>query len=191
MPLDPAQRPDPRATQRARAMWRYVGDERPDFAAPTAPGEESVWDYPRPPRLVADSREVVVSLGGTEIARTRRALRLLETASPPTFYIPFADARAECLEAEQGRASSCEWKGRARYWSVVTPEGRLPGVAWSYPEALPPYEAIRDYFSLYPGRLSCTVDGEAVRPQEGGFYGGWVTSEIVGPWKGGPGTSGW
>jgi uncharacterized protein (DUF427 family) len=184
MSLDPS--------RRARAMWRYVGDDRPPFAIVPPPGGESVWDYPRPPRLAPDTREVVIRVGDFEIARTRRALRLLETASPPTFYIPFDDARPDCLiPAPEFGATLCEWKGNARYWSLELPGGRLAGVAWSYPDAAAPYEAIRDHFSLYPGRVPCFVNGEAVRPQEGGVYGGWVTSEIVGPWKGGPGTSGW
>jgi uncharacterized protein (DUF427 family) len=173
-------------------MWRYTGDDRPTFATPPGPGEESVWDYPRPPRLARDSREVIIRVGEIEVARTRRAIRVLETASPPTFYIPFADAQADLLVATPEAGSShCEWKGGARSWSIETPDDRLDGVAWSYPQASEPYEALRDCFSVYPGRLLCLVEGQRVRAQEGGFYGGWVTNEIVGPWKGGSGTSGW
>jgi uncharacterized protein (DUF427 family) len=158
----------------------------------TAAGQESVWDYPRPPRLELDSREVIIRAGDVEIARTQRAWRLLETASPPTFYIPFADARLELLVASpEARTSYCEWKGRARYWSIIVGDTVLADAAWSYPSPRAPYEAIADCFSVYPGRAECFVNGERVRPQEGGFYGGWVTNEIVGPWKGGPGTSGW
>ena len=178
--------------ERARALWRFTGDERPPFAVEPRPSEESVWDYPRPPRVSPDSREVVVRLGDTEILRTRRALRLLETASPPTFYLPIAEARSSCLVPTPGaRASYCEWKGTARYFSVVTGDQRLDAVAWSYPEPSAPYAELRDHVSFYPGRIACFVDGEQVRAQDGAFYGGWVTSEIVGPWKGGPGTSGW
>ena len=127
-----------------------------------------------------------------EIVRTRRALRMLETASPPVFYLPFADARREMLvESPVSRSSRCEWKGEARYWSIRAGDELMRDVAWSYPAAAAPYEAIAECFSVYPGRLECLVDGERVRPQDGGFYGGWVTNEIVGPWKGGPGTSGW
>lgn len=177
---------------RARALWRYTGDERPPFAESPAPAQESVWDYPRPPRLILDAREVVVRVGEVELVRTRRALRILETASPPTFYLPFADARRDLMvEAPELGATHCEWKGGARYWSIVAADVRLDGVAWSYPSPGAPYESLADCFSIYPARAACFVDGERVRPQEGGFYGGWVTSEIAGPWKGGPGTSGW
>jgi uncharacterized protein (DUF427 family) len=174
------------------ALWRYTGTDRPAFAEAPGPDQESVWDYPRPPRLVADTREVVVRAGDVEIARTRRALRMLETASPPTFYLPFADARMELLVEAGGMGSTyCEWKGNARYWSIVGGDVRLQGVAWSYPSPRAPYEAIAGCFSVYPGRVACFVDGERVKAQEGGFYGGWVTAEIVGPWKGGAGSSGW
>ncbi|MEO7085015.1 MAG: DUF427 domain-containing protein [Gemmatimonadaceae bacterium] len=177
---------------RARAMWRYTGDERPAFAESPRDGQESVWDYPRPPRLVPDAREVIVRAGNVEIARTRSALRMLETASPPTIYLPFADARADLLVDARGAGSShCEWKGGARYLSIMADGVQLPAVAWYYPSPNAPYEAIAACFSVYPGRVECLVDGERVRAQEGGFYGGWVTNEIVGPWKGGPGTSGW
>ena len=172
--------------------WRYIGNDRPAFARVPGPGQESVWDYPRPPRLVPDAREVVVRIGDTEIIRTLRALRMLETASPPTFYLPFADARLDLLvEAPQMGSSHCEWKGSARYWSIICGNVKLEGVGWSYPSPKPPYHAIAGCFSVYPGRVACFVDGEQVRAQEGGFYGGWITGEIAGPWKGGPGTTGW
>src|SRR5579859_5226339 len=174
------------------AHWRYTGAERPAFAEAPGPGQESVWDYPRPPRLVPDVREVVLCVGNVEIARTRRALRMLETASPPTFYLPFADARLDLLvEAREMSTGYCEWKGSAHYWSILSGDVRLPGVAWSYPSPNAPYEAIAGCFSVYPGRVACFVDGERVKAQDGGFYGGWVTAEIIGPWKGGAGTSGW
>ena len=117
---------------------------------------------------------------------------MLETASPPTFYLPFADARLDLLvEAPQMRSSHCEWKGNAHYWSIISGELQLADAAWSYPFPKTPYEAIADYFSAYPGRVACFVEGERVRAQEGAFYGGWVTAELVGPWKGASGTSGW
>jgi uncharacterized protein (DUF427 family) len=170
--------------------WPHAGRQRPAFAHPPGPGQESVWDYPRPPRLVAESREVVVSCGPVEIARTTRAVRILETASPPTFYLPRADVHEAFLEPAPG-TSWCEWKGEARYWSVVTPAARVDGVAWSYPQARAPFTAIRDMVAFYPAQLTCTVDGEVVRPQPGGYYGGWVTSDVAGPFKGEPGTGGW
>jgi uncharacterized protein (DUF427 family) len=176
----------------ASQLWRYTGADRPPFAEAASPDQESVWDYPRPPRLVPDAREVIVRVAGLEIVRTRGALRILETASPPTFYLPFADAQRELLvPSPASRSSRCEWKGDARYWSIRAGDELLHEVGWSYPAARHPYEAIAECFSVYPGRMECLVDGERVRPQDGGFYGGWVTDEIVGPWKGGPGTSGW
>ncbi len=174
------------------ALWRYTGQDRPAFAEAPGPGQESVWDYPRPPRVVPDTREVVVRVGDVEIVRTRRALRMLETASPPTFYLPFADARLDLLvEARDMGSTHCEWKGSARYWSILCDDLRLDGAAWSYPSPKSPYEAIAGCFAVYPGRVACFVDGERVRAQGGGFYGGWVTNEIVGPWKGGMATAGW
>jgi uncharacterized protein (DUF427 family) len=173
-------------------LWRYKEADRPAFAEVPGPGQESVWDYPRPPRLVPDARKIVVRAGEIEIARTRRTLRMLETASSPTFYLPFADARPELLVEALGIGSTyCEWKGSARYWSIVSGESRMAGAAWSYPSPRPPYQLLADYFSVYLGRVACFVDGERVQAQEGGFYGGWVSAEIVGPWKGGTGTSGW
>lgn len=173
-------------------LWRYSGNARPPFARVPGPGQESVWDYPRPPRLVPDAREVVVRVGEVEIVRTLRALRMLETASPPTFYLPFSDARIDLLiEAPHMGSSHCEWKGSARYWSILCGDEKLEGVAWSYPSPKAPYEAIAGRLCVYPGRVACFVGGERVRAQDGGFYGGWVTGEIVGPWKGATGTSVW
>ncbi|MDB5732364.1 MAG: hypothetical protein JWQ03_2259 [Variovorax sp.] len=175
---------------RLRAFWRYVGDERPPFAVVPQPGQESVWDYPRPPRLEPDTRDLSVSLGATEIARTRRALRLLETASAPNFYLPRQDVRMELL-APCDRVSVCEWKGEVRYWSVTVEGRRLEAAAWEYPRPLPGYEALRDHMAFYPRLLDCRVDGVHVQPQPGGFYGGWITPEVVGPFKGGRGSEDW
>ncbi len=171
-------------------MWTYTGRARPPFAEAPKPGQESVWDYPRPPRVQGDAREVRIALGGVEIARSRRALRVLETASPPTFYLPRADLRLEFIEPAAG-ASHCEWKGRAVYWSVVAGGQRLARVAWSYPDPAPPFAALRDHFGFYPAALDCRVDGLRVLPQPGGFYAGWVTPDVAGPFKGVPGTEGW
>ncbi len=175
--------------ERTRAMWRYVGEDRPPFAVPPRPGQESVWAYPRPPRLAPDAREVRVVVGDIEIARSARTLRLLETASPPTFYIPAADVRCDLLTPAEG-SSHCEWKGRAQYWALKLLAGR-EGVAWSYPEPLPPYEILADYFAFNPQHLECFVDGVRVQPQPGSFYAGWITPELVGPFKGEPGSHGW
>ncbi|MBU1360553.1 MAG: DUF427 domain-containing protein [Gammaproteobacteria bacterium] len=175
---------------RARAQWRYVGQERPPFAVEPRAGQESVWDYPRPPRIERDAREIVICLGVTEIARTRRALRVLETASPPTFYLPIDDIRSNVLESASG-SSFCEWKGDARYLSVVVGRERLESAAWSYPDPLSGFEPLQDHVAFYPHRLDCRVDGERALPQPGRFYAGWITPELVGPFKGEPGSSGW
>ena len=177
--------------ERARARWRWRGDERPPFAAPAGPGRESVWDYPRPPRWVDDPRLVQVYRGGESIASSRRARRVLETASPPTFYLPPEDVRRELLTAAPG-SSLCEWKGWARYWALAgasPPTGEV--VAWSYPEPFPGFGTIAGWIAFYPGRVECRVDGEPVRPQPGGYYGGWVTAELAGPFKGEPGSEDW
>jgi uncharacterized protein (DUF427 family) len=131
-----------------------------------------------------------VRLGDLVIAETERSRRVLETASPPTFYLPPDDVNMGLLQRAAG-SSRCEWKGEARYWSLAGgASGRQP-VAWSYPQPLPGFEDIRGFLSFYPGRVECYVDGERVRPQPGLFYGGWITPEIVGPFKGQPGTEGW
>lgn len=173
-----------------RGGWRYGGQERPPFAIAPGEGQESVWDYPRPPRLEPDPRLVEVRLGPETIARTERSVRVLETASPPTFYIPPEDVRAKLLEPASGR-THCEWKGEARYWTVVAGAVRLEGVGWSYPDPSPVFVALKDYLCFYPARIECYVDAVRVEPQPGRFYGGWVTPEIVGPFKGGPGSEGW
>jgi uncharacterized protein (DUF427 family) len=174
----------------ARARWRYIGTERPPFAHEPGPGQESVWDYPRPPRVEDDAREIVVRCGFVVVARTRRAVRVLETASPPTFYVPWSDVDRRCIEPAPG-GSACEWKGDARYWTVVAGGARLRAVAWSYPAPLAGFEAIAQRVAFFPSRIECVVDGRRARPQPGGFYGGWITPEVVGPFKGEPGTQDW
>jgi len=176
--------------KRARAMWQWVGDERPPFAIEPGPEQESVWDYPRPPRIVADTREVIVKLGTTIVASTRHALRVLETASPPTFYLPTADIDMRLIEPAPG-SSHCEWKGEARYFSVKGEHELLTAVGWSYPEPHPEYAALRDHLSFYPARIECTVNAQRVLPQPGKFYGGWITAELAGPFKGEPGSGNW
>ncbi len=183
----------------ARSHWRWRGQGRPPFAAEPGPGQTSVWDFPRPPALAPDAREVVVCWGGTEVARTRRSVRVLETSHPPTFYLPWADVQ-RALFVPAGGGSYCEWKGPARYWHLQSPlqgrlqesASRLDGVAWSYPQPLVGAEALADCVALYAWpQLHITVGGEVVRPQPGGFYGGWITPELVGPFKGEAGSEGW
>jgi uncharacterized protein (DUF427 family) len=174
----------------AREQWHWRGHTRPPFAEQPAPGQTSVWDFPRPPQLAPDTREVVVRWGSLEVARTRRAMRVLETGHPPSFYLPWVDVARHLLRPADG-SSFCEWKGPARYWSLVHGDRRLAGVAWSYPEPLAGAEPLADCVAFYPTDLDCTVDGHAVVPQPGGFYGGWITPELAGPFKGAPGSAGW
>ena len=172
----------------ARNGWQNTGRARPSFAVVPAPGQESVWDYPRPPALVPDPREVVVRAGDLSVARSTRAIRILETASPPTFYVPPGDVVGATLVGCRG-SSHCEWKGEARYFALANDPSRP--VAWSYPEPFDDFETIRDHLCFYPSRVECFVAGIRVEAQPGEFYGGWVTPEIVGPFKGDPGSSGW
>ena len=176
--------------RRGRGLWSHVGAGRPDFAVEPGPGQESVWDYPRPPRLVRDERVVEVRHGEHLVARTTRALRLLETASPPTFYLPVDDVEIGMLTRAPGH-SRCEWKGEASYWDVGPAEDQVARAAWSYEQPFADYSVLAGHLSFYPALLLCTVAGEAVRPQPGGFYGGWVTDDVVGPFKGEPGTGAW
>lgn len=171
-------------------MWQFTGQQRPSFAEEPKPGQESVWDYPRPPICRGDKRRITVVLDRHVIADTRNAMRVLETASPPTIYIPPDDIDLSVLQRTAG-TSFCEWKGSAGYWSLVTPEARIKDVAWSYDSINPRFAEIEGFLCFYPGKIPCLIDGETVRPQEGGFYGGWVTNEIAGPWKGARGTGGW
>ena len=171
--------PDAR-TVAHRAKWRLRGQARPLFARTTRAGEESVWDYPRPPRIVPEARAVDVRFGDRILAESTRAVRVLETASPPTVYVPPGDVRAE-LFVPSGARSLCEWKGEAIDYDLVDGPG---SVAWSYPRVFPEFEAIAGWFAFYPARVACTLDGERVRPQPGDYYGGWLTDEIVGLVKG-------
>ncbi|MCX7893944.1 MAG: DUF427 domain-containing protein [Burkholderiales bacterium] len=157
---------------------------------PPGPGQESVWDYPRPPRLEPVARRVRVVFGGRTVADSTRALRVLETSHPPTYYVPRADVAAGALEPAAGE-SFCEWKGTACYFDVVAGERRAPRAAWSYPEPFPAFAPIAGYVAFYAGPMdACYVGDERVRPQPGRFYGGWITADVVGPFKGEPGSRG-
>lgn len=170
----------------ARRKWRYRGDGRPPFAQIPQAGQESVWDYPRPPRIVRDHRPVGVVAAGHLVAESTRALRVLETASPPTFYVPAADVDANAMRRAAG-TTHCEWKGIARTYDVAG----VSGAAWTYVETYSEYASLAGYFAFYPMRLDCIVDGEVVVAQPGGYYGGWVTAEIVGPYKSGDPSTAW
>jgi uncharacterized protein (DUF427 family) len=176
---------------RARAAWTYRGQRRPDFARVPAAGEESVWDYPRPPAYVPDRRDIAVYAGETLLARTNGAIRVLETGSPPTFYLPPEAVGDRSLLTASPRRTFCEWKGEAHYFHVQGRDGRIDNAVWSYPNALDEAAAIAGWFACYPSLLRCFVDGEPVRAQAGGYYGGWITNELVGPFKGEPGTGHW
>ena len=176
--------------QPLRDKWRYRGDERPDFAIEPDNDQESVWDYPRPPTVKPDPREVEVAFEGNRIAYSKKAVRVLETAGPPVFYLPPSDVDFDLLRTARGE-SLCEWKGVAKYYDVVRPNTVIGQAAWSYQQPLAGYEDLAGYVSFYPGKVECFVAGKNVRPQHGNFYGGWVTDEIVGPWKGQPETGDW
>ena len=155
------------------------------------PGQESVWDYPRPPRVEETAQHVKVVFNGEVIADTRRSRRVLETSHPPVYYIPAEDIRMEYL-IETDRRTWCEWKGQAGYYSLSVGGRRVENAAWFYSNPAPGYEAIQGHIAFYPGKMdACYVDGERVQAQPGDFYGGWITSDVVGPFKGGAGTVGW
>ena len=170
-------------------MWAFRGQKRPPFAETPGPGQESVWDYPRPPKMVPDGRLVKVFYGDHTVASSNSAYRILETASPPSFYLPPSDVNWEMLKPAPG-SSRCEWKGSARYW-YLSSNPALGVVGWSYPKPTPAFERIRGFISFYPALLACYVSNERVSAQPGNFYGGWITKEIVGPFKGEPGTGHW
>jgi len=154
-------------------------------------GQESVWDYPRPPRLESTSKHLTVVFGGNTIADTVHAYRVLETSHPPVYYLPPVDIQMKYLRPT-ARASFCEWKGAASFFSVEAGDKRAVDAAWFYANPTAAFAAIKNYVAFYPVMMdACYVDGELVTPQPGGFYGGWITRDIVGPFKGAEGTWGW
>ena len=161
---------------------------RPD---PVLPGQESVWEFPRPAIAKACSARVVIEHRGRILANTTASVRTLETSHPPSYYIPAADIAPGVLRRADG-GSFCEWKGTAVYYDVVVDGVVLPRVGWSYPEPSPSFASLRDHVAFYAAPFDrCSVDGETVVPQPGGFYGGWITSKLAGPFKGGPGSRFW
>ena len=173
----------------AREKWTWRGQARPPFAEPTAEGERSVWDFPRPPMLETVVEPVRVLSDRDEIARSERTLRVLETAGAPTYYLPPDDVDESMLR-ELGATSVCEWKGVATSFALA---GRSTGltVAWSYRQAFPEFLDIAGWYAFYPTQLSCYVGDELVTAQPGGYYGGWVTRNLKGPIKGEPGSGHW
>jgi uncharacterized protein (DUF427 family) len=154
---------------------------------------ESVWDYPRPPRLESTTRHLRVVHAGIVLAQTCRGLRILETSHPPVYYFAPSDVRMQWLQASASRRTFCEFKGVASYWDLIPGPGEeIRNVAWSYARPSPSYIALKDHLAFYPSMVDeCWVDEERVVPQPGDFYGGWITSDIKGPFKGPPGTLTW
>ncbi|MEN9208176.1 MAG: DUF427 domain-containing protein [Gloeomargarita sp. GMQP_bins_120] len=152
---------------------------------------ESVWDYPRPPRVEPVPYRIQIYTQGLCLADTQRAYRVLETSHPPVYYLPPADIQMQYL-CPNRRRSFCEWKGWAHYYNLHLGERVIDDVAWAYADPMPAYRVIRHYLAFYAQKLErCLVNGEVVRPQPGGFYGGWITGNLVGPFKGEPGTEHW
>lgn len=180
--------PIPDRILKARSKWRFTGEVRPHFAETPGPEQESVWDYPRPPRMLAEKRPVRIESNGRTLAETTRAIKVMETASPPTFYLPPADVDQTRLIATTA-GSMCEWKGRAAYFSMHC--GGPENCAWTYLSPFREFGDLAGYLAFYPGALCCWLGDERVKPQPGGIYGGWVTGELVGPFKGPPGTEWW
>ena len=155
-----------------------------------SPGQESVWSFPRPAIAEPSSLAIRVLFGGRVIAETTRSIRVLETSHPPSYYVPPDDVARAFLRPADG-SSLCEWKGGARYFDVVAGDDVAAGAAWSYRNPTPSFRAIRDHVAFYPALVECWVEGERALPQDGGFYGGWITSHVAGPFKGPPGTAMW
>lgn len=183
----------------SRDSWTNRGERRPDFALEPGEGQESVWDYPRPPAVVEDDRLIEVEDEHGPIARATTSIRVLETSHPPSFYLP-PDSIVEGRLVVVSGSSMCEWKGQAEYLGVAQHLGAAAGespnpgvtpVGWRYPKPFPEFADRTNWVSFYPDRVRCRVDGELVRAQTGGFYGGWITDDVVGPFKGDPGTSSW
>lgn len=157
---------------------------------PPAAGQESVWDYPRPPAVQPSDERIRIELGGVLVVDTTDAVRVLETSHPPVYYLP-RDAFLVPVH-DAGGLSMCEFKGMAHYLTIAAGDRIAVRSAWTYPEPWPGYEALRGRVAVYPSKMDrCLVDDEVVVPQEGDFYGGWITSRVVGPFKGAPGTLGW
>ena len=156
------------------------------------PGQESVWDYPRPPRLEKSDKEIKIVVNEIAIATSNNTYRVLETSHPPVYYIPPTDIKTEYLHEANTRRSFCEWKGFASYYDLIVGDKTINSAAWYYTQPTESFKAIANYVAFYPSKMdACYVDGELVTAQAGDFYGGWITSDIVGPFKGSAGSWGW
>ena len=158
---------------------------------PPGPGQESVWDYPRPPAQVDSPRRIRINVNDRDIDEGQRTKRVLETSHPPVYYIPPTDMAMDCFKEAPG-TSFCEWKGRAHYYTLSVGDQVAERVAWYYPPPTERFQSIANYVAFYPSAMeACYVDDERVQAQAGDFYGGWITTDIVGPFKGASGTWGW
>jgi uncharacterized protein (DUF427 family) len=175
--------------QKARDGWSNRGSKRPSFAIEPKEGQRSVWDFPRPPVIEKVAEKVLVKYLGKIIVETKNALAVLETASPPTYYIPREDINLELLAQIPGKSSFCEWKGQATYWGLK--EINNQPIAWSYTNPLGEFAELKDYLAFYPQHLECFVGESPVKAQPGEFYAGWITPDLVGPFKGDSGTGHW
>ena len=177
--------------EQQKAYWQAFERERPKDIATPLPGQESVWDYPRPPRIEPVQGRLRVEFAGITIADTTRAVRVIETSGAPVYYFPQEDVKRAFLHPMR-HSTLCEWKGLAAYWTLSVRGLESPAATWSYPEPDPGYEELAGRFAFYAGRVdACYVNDERVQPQPSDFYGGWVTSKVVGPFKGAPGTERW
>lgn len=183
----------PDSIRAARAAWDRPGRPKPalrDIVTP-GPGQESVWDFPRPPQLELWPQRVRVEFGGVTIADSTQALRALETSHPPTYYVPLADVNMDALRPAPG-ASVCEWKGAASYFDIVAGAQVAAKAGWSYPDPFEDFARVAEHFAFYCAAMdACWVGEHRATPQPGGFYGGWVTAHVTGPFKGAPGSMGW
>ena len=156
------------------------------------PGQESVWDYPRPPRLEQSPKQIKIVVNGVTIADSRNTYRVLETSHPPVYYIPLEDIKTEYLQPANARRSFCEWKGFASYYDLTVNDKQITNAGWYYLQPTENFAPIENYVAFYPSKMdACYVDDELVQAQTGDFYGGWITKDIVGPFKGGVGSWGW
>lgn len=190
LPEEPPLKPSP-AILANRAKWTNTGSVRPPFAETPRPGQRSVWDFPRPPAIQPVAAVVGVEFAGRVIARTQHALQVLETAGAPTIYLPADDV--ECDWLVRTRATSlCEWKGSADHFDVEGEGRRAEAAAWAYADPFPEFEAIRGWYAFHPARVDrCFIGRETVAAQPGSTYGGWVTRDLTGPFKGAPGSDAW
>lgn len=175
--------------QKARESWSNTGNKRPSFAIEPRKGQRSVWDFPRPPIIEKVAKSVLVNYMGGRIADSNRTLAVLETASPPTYYIPEIDIDMSLLVQIPGKTSMCEWKGRAIYLALKTTTDRP--VAWSYLNPFLGFQELKNHVAFYPQHLECYIDGERVKAQVSDFYAGWITEDLTGPFKGKKGTEHW